>query len=157
MINYILTFEIENTTFSADESWMPLLRFSMNYTIEFSKKEIYTFKTPFEFDPKTKELIFSEYTLGKGFSNTDLKVDQLWNILNPLKTVIVEPSNENHAGGWLSYWHGAQGEKFKQKEKLDIYISWWNENFNSIKEEILKNKEIYNQQINALFSRSLIN
>jgi hypothetical protein len=156
MANYILTFDIENTTFSSEEKWMPILRFSLNYTIEFNKENLYTFTTPINFNPKTKELIFSEYTLGKGFSNTDLKVEQLWNILNPLKTVIVEPSNENHAGGWLSYWHGAQGEKYEQKEKLDTFISWWNDNFNSIKEEIIINKDIYNEKIKALFSRSLI-
>ena len=156
MANYILTFDIENTTFSSDEKWMPLLRFSLNYTIEFSKESVYTFTTPINFNPKTKELIFSEYTLGKGFNNIELKVEQLWNTLNPLKTVIVEPSNENNAGSWLSYWHGAQGEKYEQKEKLDAFISWWNENFVSMKEEIINNKAIHNQKIQALFTRSLI-
>ena len=156
MANYILTFDIENTTFSSDEKWMPLLRFSLNYTIEFSKESVYTFTTPINFNPKTKELIFSEYTLGKGFNNIELKVEQLWNTLNPLKTVIVEPSNENNAGSWLSYWHGAQGEKYEQKEKLDAFISWWNENFVSMKEEIINNKAIHNQKFQALFTRSLI-
>jgi hypothetical protein len=156
MTNYILTFEIENTTFSSDEKWTPLLRFSINYTIEFSKEDIFTFRTPFEFNPKTKELIFSEYTLGKGFSNTVLKIEQLWDLHNPLKSVIVEPSEKNQAGNWLNYWNGAQGEKFQEKEKLNTYIAWWKENFDSIKEEILKNKENYNQQITALYSRSLI-
>ncbi len=156
MTNYTLTFELENTTFSADEKWTPLLRFSINYTIEFSKKEIYTFKTPFHFNPTTKELIFSEYTLGKGFNNTELKLEQLWNLHNPLKSVIVEPADENHAGNWLSYWSGGQGEKFEAKEKLNSYISWWKENFDTIKEKIVQNKETYNQQITALYSRSLI-
>jgi hypothetical protein len=56
----------------------------------------------------------------------------------------------------LSYWHGAQGEKYEQKEKLDAFISWWNENFVSMKEEIIINKAVYNQKIQALFTRSLI-
>jgi hypothetical protein len=81
----------------------------------------------------------------------------LWDLHNPLKTVIVEPSEKNNAGNWLNYWNGAQGENFQEKDKLNGYIAWWKENFNSIKEEILKNKENYNQQITALYSRSLIN
>jgi len=42
------------------------------------------------------------------------------------------------------------------KTKLDLFTSWWKDNFDSIKEEIILHKEEYNQQIIALFSRSLI-
>ena len=155
MTNYILTFEIENTTFSSDEKWTPLLRFSINYTIEFSKEDIFTFRTPFEFNPKTKELIFSEYTLGKGFSNTVLKIEQSWNLHNPLKSIITQPNEQNQAGNWLSYWHGEKATD-SDKKKLDLFTSWWKDNFDSIKEDIILHKEEYNQQIIALLSRSLI-
>jgi hypothetical protein len=94
--------------------------------------------------------------LGKGFSYSNLLVEQLWNIHNPLKTEITQPEDQNHAGSWISYWNGAQGEKYEQKEKLNTFSSWWSTNFEAIKEEIIKRKEEYNQQIIDLFSRSLI-
>jgi hypothetical protein len=155
MANYEITFKLEDTTFSIDEKLLPLLRFSLEYSIEFGK-EVYTFSTLLEFNPKTKEFVFSEYALGKGFSYSNLLVEQLWNIHNPLKTEITQPEDQNHAGSWISYWNGAQGEKYEQKEKLNTFSSWWSTNFEAIKEEIIKRKEEYNQQIIDLFSRSLI-
>ena len=155
MANYEITFKLEDTTFSIDEKLLPLLRFSLEYSIEFGK-EVYTFSTLLEFNPKTKEFVFSEYALGKGFSYSNLLVEQLWNIHNPLKTKITQPEDQNHAGSWISYWNGAQGEKYEQKEKLNTFSSWWSTNFEAIKEEIIKRKEEYNQQIIDLFSRSLI-
>ena len=120
MANYEITFKLEDTTFSIDEKLLPLLRFSLEYSIEFGK-EVYTFSTLLEFNPKTKEFVFSEYALGKGFSYSNLLVEQLWNIHNPLKTEITQPEDQNHAGSWISYWNGAQGEKYEQKEKLSDY------------------------------------
>lgn len=156
MANYEITFKLEDTSFSNSEKLLPLLRFSLEYTIDFGNKEVFTFSTPLEFNPKTKEFVLSEYTLGKGFSYSNLLVEQLWNIHNPLKTKITQPEEQNYAGGWISYWNGAQGEKYEQKEKLNTFSSWWSTNFDAIKEEIIKRKEEYNQQIIDLFSRSLI-
>ena len=62
MTNYTLTFKLEDTSFSTDERLLPLLRFSLDYSIEFSNNEIYTFKTPIDFNPKSKVLVFKEYT-----------------------------------------------------------------------------------------------
>ncbi len=155
MDNYKLTFNLKDTTFSNDEKLLPLLRFSLEYSIEFGN-EVYSFSTPIEFNPKSKELVFSEYTFGKGFCYTNVIVEQLWNIHNPLKTIITSPEDQNHAGSWISYWNGGQGEKYEQKEKLNTFSSWWTTNFDSIKQEIIKNKVEYNQQIVDLFSRSLI-
>jgi len=156
MTNYTLNFKLENTHFCIDESLLPLLRFSLDYSIEFSNNEIYTFKTHIHFNPKSKVLVFQEYTLGKGYTYTDLLIEQLWNLYNPLKTEITKPEEENKAGNWLNYWTGVQGEKYEQKDKLNSFTSWWKDNFDSIKEEIILHKEEYNQQIIDLFSRSLI-
>ncbi len=155
MANYVLTFELGDTTFSIDERMMHLLRFSLEYTIDFKENEAYTFKTPIEFNPKTKELIYSEYTFGKGFSYSILLVEQLWNLHNPLKSIITQPEEQNRAGNWLSYWHGEKATD-SEKKKLETFTSWWKSNFDSIKEEILKKKEEYNQQIIDMFSHSLI-
>ena len=155
MTNYTLTFKLEDTSFSTDERLLPLLRFSLDYSIEFSNNEIYTFKTHIHFNPKSKVLVFEEYTLGKGFAYTDLLVEQLWNIHNPLKSIITQPEDQNQAGNWLSNWHGEKATD-SDKKKLDLFTSWWKDNFDSIKEEIILHKEEYNQQIISLFSRSLI-
>ena len=155
MTNYTLTFKLENTSFSTDERLLPLLRFSLDYSIEFSNNEIYTFKTPIDFNPKSKVLVFKEYTFGKGFSYSNLLVEQLWNIHNPLKSIITQPEDQNQAGNWLSNWHGEKATD-SDKKKLDLFTSWWKDNFDSIKEEIILHKEEYNQQIISLFSRSLI-
>ena len=68
MASYTLNFKLEDTSFSTDERLLPLLRFSLDYSIEFSNNEIYTFKTHIHFNPKSKVLVFEEYTLGKGFA-----------------------------------------------------------------------------------------
>jgi hypothetical protein len=155
MPNYILTFKLEDTSFSTGERLLPLLQFSLEYSIEFSNNEIYTFKTHIHFNPKSKLLVFQEYTFGKGFAYTDLLVEQAWNLHNPLKSTITHSEELNRAGNWLSYWHLEKATD-SDKKKLEVFTSWWKDNFDSIKEEIIKHKEEYNQQIVALFSRSLI-
>jgi hypothetical protein len=155
MTNYTLTFKLEDTSFSTDERLLPLLRFSIEYSIEFGNSEIYTFTTPIDFNPKSKVLVFKEYTFGKGFAYTDLLVEQAWSLHNPLKSIITQPNEQNQAGNWLSYWHGEKATD-SDKKKLDLFTSWWKDNFDSIKEEIILHKEEYNQQIIALFSRSLM-
>ena len=155
MTNYTLNFRLEDTSFSTDERLLPSLRFSLEYTIDFEENEAYTFKTPINFNPKTKALIYSEYTFGKGFSYSNLLVEQLWNIHNPLKSTIVQPEEQNLAGNWLSNWHGDKATD-SDKKKLETFTLWWKANFDSINEEIVKKKEEYNQQIVDMFSHSLI-
>jgi hypothetical protein len=155
MTNYTLTFKLEDTSFSTDERLLPLLRFSLEYSIDFGNDEIYTFKTQIDFNPKSKLLVFQEYTLGKGFAYTDLVVEQAWNLHNPLKSTITNSVELNRAGNWLSYWHIEKATD-SDKKKLEVFTSWWKNNFESIKEEIILHKDEYNQQIVALFSRSLI-
>ena len=155
MANYILNFRLEDTSFSTDERLLPLLRFSLEYSIDFGNNEIYTFKTHIDFNPKSKVLVFQEYTFGKGFAYTDLLVEQAWNLHNPLKSTITHSEELNRAGNWLSYWHQEKATD-ADKKKLEVFTSWWKNNFASIKEEIIKHKEEYNQQIIKLFSRSLI-
>jgi len=144
MTNYKLTFKLEDTSFGSKNP--PLLPFSLEYSIEFSNNEIYTFQTPLHFNPKSKVLVFQEYTFGKGFAHLDLLVEQAWNIHNPLKSKITQPEEQNRAGNWLSYWHNENASD-SDKQKLEIFTSWWKENFNSIIEEITLNKGEYNQQI----------
>jgi hypothetical protein len=52
MTNYTLTFKLEDTSFSTDERLLPLLRFSLEYSIEFGNNEIYSFNTPIDFNPE---------------------------------------------------------------------------------------------------------
>ena len=155
MASYTLNFKLEDTSFSTDERLLPLLPFSIEYSIEFGNNEIYTFKTSIDFNPKSKVLVFKEYTFGKGFAYTDLLVEQAWNLHNPLKSIITQPNEQNQAGNWLSYWHGEKATD-SDKKNLDLFTSWWKDNFDSIKEDIILHKEEYNQQIIALLSRSLI-
>ena len=155
MTNYTLNFKLEDTSFSTDERLLPLLRFSLEYSIDFGYNEIYNFATPIDFNPKSKLLVFQEYTFGKGFVYTDLVVEQAWNLHNPLKSTITNSEELNRAGNWLSYWHLEKATD-SDKKKLEVFTSWWKNNFDSIKEEIIKHKEEHNQQIVDLFSRSLI-
>ena len=155
MASYTLNFKLEDTSFSTDERLLPLLPFSIEYSIEFGNNEIYTFKTSIDFNPKSKVLVFKEYTFGKGFAYTELLVEQAWNLHNPLKSIITQPNEQNQAGNWLSYWHGEKATD-SDKKKLDLFTSWWKDNFDSIKEDIILHKEEYNQQIIALLSRYLI-
>jgi hypothetical protein len=105
------------------------------------------------FEPKKKQIILSEFTLGEGFQHKVLTPHDVLQVTNPLKVYITDPGIEkkNH---FLANW--TQSGKEEDVLKLNAYNAWWESNFHRLQDAILMKKEDYNQKIKDIMANLLI-
>jgi hypothetical protein len=129
-------------TFLDESGEQALLAFILSFEINISGTN-YTFECRLQYNPKTKKFLLAEYTFGEGFKYFELTTEILSNVSNKQQIKITSPESENFSGVWLTYWN----QKEENKEKLNTYKSWWEENLSKIENHVLDRKEEFNQEL----------
>ena len=150
---FIIDFLPGNMTFFSQEGKRQFLVFNLSFS--FKSEEAYEIKGEvlLNFDPKKKQIILSEFTLGQGFQHKELTLHDVLQVTNPLKVYVTEPGIEkkNH---FLALW--TQSGKEEDVLKLNAYNAWWEANFHTLLDAILMKKKECNQKIKEIMANLLI-
>lgn len=155
MINqeFIIDFLPDNMTFYSEEGKQQFLVFKLSFSFNSNKDYKINGEALLNFEPKKKQIILSEFTLGQGFRHKELTLHDVLQVTNPLKVYITEPGMEkkNH---FLGLW--TQSGKEEDVLKLNAYNAWWESNFHTLRDAILMKKEECNQKIKDIMVNLLI-
>jgi hypothetical protein len=145
---------LENTDFyNVDANRPYFLGFKLNFQIEPKEDYIIEGDVLLHFEPKKKEFVLSEFSLGKGYEYFTLTNELLCDVHNKSKVNIKEPdSDRNYI--FLAKWNQS-GVEF-DKLKIETYKKWWSDNFDKIINHIISNKNEYNERIKKQILNILI-
>lgn len=150
---FIVDFLPGNMTFYSEEGEQQFLVFKLSFSFNSNEDYKINGEVLLNFEPKKKQIILSEFTLGQGFRHKELTLHDVLQVTNPLKVYITEPGKEkkNH---FLGLW--TQSGKEEDVLKLNAYNAWWESNFHMLLDAILVKKEECNQRIKDIMSNLLI-
>lgn len=150
---FIVDFLPGNMTFYSEEGEQQFLVFKLSFSFNSNEDYKINGEALLNFEPKKKQIILSEFTLGQGFRHKELTLHDVLQVTNPLKVYITEPGMEkkNH---FLGLW--TQSGKEEDVLKLNAYNAWWQSNFHKLLDAILVKKEECNQRIKDIMSNLLI-
>lgn len=152
--SFKLDFLLENTDFYTDDESKPmLLGFKLIFNVVVKEDYVMEGDVLLHFNPKIKEFVLCEFTLGKGYEYCTLSINHLCDNSNKSKVNIKEPEAERNYI-FMSLWKQS-GSDFDML-KMEAYKNWWAENFNNVRDYVLANKKLYNDTLVNQLNKILI-